>query len=191
MKTLFLASALALTAAPVLADPETYVVDASHSQIVFSYDHMGFSRTVSMFSGFDGEIQWDKANPEDSSVTVSFPEDSLITGWDERTQHLMSGDFFGSNEATDISFVSTGIEQTGESTGLITGDLTVNGVTKEVVLDAVLNGQTDNHPMANVPWAGFSATTKLLRSDFGLGGFAPVVGDELTVEISIEAMKAE
>jgi polyisoprenoid-binding protein YceI len=73
---------------------------------------------------------------------------------------------------------------------LITGDLTLNGITKPVVLDAKLN-QAGDHPMANKPWAGFDATTTLIRSDFEVGSFAPFVSDEVEVMISIEAMKAE
>jgi len=111
----------------------------------------------------------------------------MITGWDARTQHFMSGDFFGASEGEEISFTSTGIEVTGEDTALITGDLSLNGVTKEVVLDAQLNGQTDSHLVEGRPWAGFSATTTLKRSDFNLGAFAPMVSDEVAVEISIEA----
>ncbi|MBS8227902.1 YceI family protein [Vannielia litorea] len=187
MKSHFLGAAIAVAATPVFAEAEKYTLDPSHSQIVFSYDHFGFSTTTSMFSGFEGEIMWDKEDPAASSVTVSFPEASLITGWDARTQHFMSGDFFGATDDDTVSFASTGIEVTGEDTALITGDLTVNGVTKEVVLDARLNGQTDSHPMEGKPWAGFSATTTLLRSDYNLGAFAPMVSDEVAVEISIEA----
>ncbi|MFP5510719.1 MAG: YceI family protein, partial [Alphaproteobacteria bacterium] len=78
----------------------------------------------------------------------------------------------------------------GEKTAKITGDLTLNGVTKPVVLDATLNAQ-GMHPMANKPWLGFDASTSVLRSDFGLGMFAPFVGDEVEIRISVEAMKAE
>ncbi|MEE2859449.1 MAG: YceI family protein, partial [Pseudomonadota bacterium] len=76
---------------------------------------------------------------------------------------------------------------TGDNTALITGDLTLNGITKEVVLDTVLN-QKGNHPMENKPWLGFDATTTLLRSDFDMAMFAPAVSDEVEVAISIEAM---
>jgi len=114
----------------------------------------------------------------------------MLTGWEGRFQHFMSKDFFDAADDEMVSFASTGIELTGESTAKITGDLTLNGVTKPVVLDAVLN-KTGDHPMANKPWAGFSATTSVLRSDFGLGMFAPYVSDEVAIQISIEAMKAE
>ena len=178
------------SASAALAEAEKYMLDASHSQIVFSYDHLGFSTTWGMFSGFEGEIMFDQANPAASSVSVSMPVKSMLTGWEGRFQHFMSKDFFDAAEDEMVSFASTGIEVTGETTAKITGDLTLNGVTKPVVLDAVLN-KTGDHPMANKPWAGFSATTSVLRSDFGLGMFAPYVSDEVAIQISIEAMKAE
>jgi polyisoprenoid-binding protein YceI len=188
LSTLAVLAALAST--PAFAEAEKYVLDASHSQIVFSYNHLGYSTTWGMFSGFDGEIMFDQANPAASSVTVSFPVKTMLTGWQERFDHFMSPDFFGAADDELVSFTSTAIEVTGENTAKITGDLTLNEVTKPVVLDAVLN-QVGDHPMAGKPWAGFSATTTLVRSEFNLGQFAPFVGDEVEVQISIEAMKAE
>lgn len=192
MKTTFaaLGLALALTTAPAFAAPEKYMLDASHSQILFSYNHLGYSTTWGMFSGFEGEIMFDQEDPANSSVSVSMPVMSMLTGWEERFAHFMSADFFGATEDEMVTFTSTAIEVTGDNTALITGDLTLNGVTKSVVLDAKLN-QAGDHPMANKPWAGFDATTTLLRSDYNVGAFAPFVGDEVTIQISIEAMKAE
>jgi len=189
-KSLTTAALLATLAAPALAAPETYTLDASHSQIVFSYNHLGYSTTYGMFSGFEGEIAFDQEDPAASSVTVSFPVMSMMTGWEQRFSHFMSGDFFGATEDEMVTFTSTAIEVTGENTALITGDLTLNEVTKSVVLDAKLN-QVGNHPMQEKPWAGFDATTTILRSDFNVGNFAPFVSDEVEVVISIEAMKAE
>jgi polyisoprenoid-binding protein YceI len=179
-----------LTAPAAFAEPEKYVLDASHSQVLFSYDHLGFSTTWGMFSGFEGEIMFDQDAPANSSVTVSFPVRSMFTGWEARFNHFMADDFFGADESEMVTFTSTGIEVTGEDTANITGDLTLNGITRPVTLVAELT-QTGNHPMANKPWAGFNATTTLKRSDFELGLFAPAVSDEVEVQISIEAMKAE
>jgi polyisoprenoid-binding protein YceI len=143
-----------------------------------------------MFSGFEGEIMFDQENPANSSVTVSMPTKSMFTGWEKREAHFMSADFFDATDDDVITFASKSIEVTGENTAMITGDLTMNDVTKEVVLDAVLN-QVGTHPQAQKQWAGFDATTTLIRSDFGLGLAAPFVSDEVDVRISIEAMKAE
>ncbi|MCB6176968.1 YceI family protein [Rhodobacter sp. Har01] len=184
------ALAALIGASPALAAPEAYVLDPSHSQIVFTYNHLGYSTTTGMFSGFAGEIAFDQADPAASSVKVAFPVKTMLTGWEARFDHFMSPDFFDAAEDEAVSFTSTGIEVTGEKTAKITGDLTLNGVTKPVVLDAVLN-QAGEHPMEKKMWAGFSATTTVLRSDFGLGMFAPYVSDEVQIEISIEAMKAE
>jgi polyisoprenoid-binding protein YceI len=181
------ASAIALSL-PVLAEPATWTLDASHSQIVFSYDHMGYSTNWGMFSGFGGTIEWNEADPASSSVVVAFPVRSMLTGWEARFEHFMSPDFFGAAADEMVEFRSTAIEVTGDTTARITGDLTLNGVTRPVVLDAVLN-QAGPHPMEGKPWAGFGATATLVRSDFGLGLFAPFVSDEVQVQIQIEAFQ--
>ncbi|MDQ2067714.1 YceI family protein [Xinfangfangia sp. CPCC 101601] len=183
-------SAFALLAAPAFAEAEKYTIDPSHSQIVFTYNHLGYSTTTSMFSGFEGEIMFDQANPEASSVSVSFPANSMITGWDARTQHFMTADFFDPAKDQTVSFKSTAIKVTGDKEADITGDLTINGVTKSVVIDAELN-QAGEHPMEKKMWAGFSGEITILRSDFGLGAFTPFIGDEINIDIEIEAAKAE
>lgn len=188
----------ALLAAPALAAPERYALDPGHSQILFSWDHLGFSETTGMFSGFEGEIVFDEEDPAASAVRVAFPVASIFTGWEQRDEHFLSADFFDASadasptgdEADLVTFESTGIEVTGEDTALITGELTLNGVSKEVVLDTTLNNQ-GVHPVEQRPWLGFDATTTVLRSDFGVGAFAPMVGDEVRIEISVEAGLAE
>ena len=189
MKSLVLAALLSASASMAMA-ADKYILDSSHSQIVFSYNHLGFSTTYGMFSGFEGEIMFDKDAPDASTVSVSMPTKSMFTGWEKRDGHFMSDDFFGATDEDMITFTSTGIEITGENTAKITGDLTMNDVTKPVVLDATLN-QAGTNPMAGKPWLGFDATTTLLRSDFGVGKFAPNVSDEVAVTISLEAMSAE
>lgn len=191
IKTITTAALFAATfSTSAMAAPEAYVFDASHSQVMFTYNHLGFSTTYGMFAGFDGEIAFDQEDPAASSVNVSFPVTTMFTGWEKRLEHFMSADFFDASDDEMVTFASTGIEVTGDTTALITGDLTLNGVTKSVVLDAVMN-QVGEHPMANKPWAGFNATTTLLRSEYELGKFAPFISDEVEVNISIEAMKAE
>ena len=190
MKSIVLAGLIAATPLAAAAASETYTLDSGHSQIVFSYNHLGYSTTWGMFSGFEGEIMFDQEDPANSSVSVSMPVKSMFTGWEARFNHFMSDDFFGAADDEMVSFTSTGIEVTGEDTAKITGDLTLNGVTKSVVLDAKLN-KAGEHPMAKKPWAGFDATTTLVRSEYELGQFAPFVGDEVEVKISVEAMKAE
>lgn len=188
-----LAAVAALAAAPALAAPQTYTIDQSHAQIIFSYDHVGYSTGYGMFSGFGGEVQFDAEDPSASSVTVTFPVRSMLTGWEARFEHFMSPDFFDAAEGEMVTFTSTAVEVTGETTGKITGDLTLNGVTKSVVLDATLNKSEPYPfpPFEGKPAVGFSATTTLLRSDFNVGAFAPFVSDEVQVQISFEAMVTE
>jgi polyisoprenoid-binding protein YceI len=181
---------VSLGASGAMAEPEAYALDASHSQVIFSYNHLGFSTTYGMFSGFEGEIMFDEEDPANSSVKVSMPLMSMFTGWEKREEHFMSEDFFGASEGDMVTFSSTGIEVTGDNSANITGDLSMNGVTKSVVLETTLNKQA-SHPTKNEPWLGFDASTTLLRSDFGVGNFAPFVSDEVEVMISLEAGKAE
>ncbi|MFK7869160.1 MAG: YceI family protein [Roseobacter sp.] len=192
MKHIFLATVFAASATLASA-AEKYELDASHSQVVFNYNHLGFSTTFGMFSGFEGEIMFDEADPAKSSVSVSMPTMSMFTGWEAREGHFMSDDFFGATEEDMITFTSTSIEVTGDNTAKITGDLTMNDATQSVVLDAVLN-QSAPYPFGpkqGTPTLGFDATATVLRSDFGLGAFAPAVSDEVEVMISIEAWKAD
>jgi polyisoprenoid-binding protein YceI len=189
MKAVLLAAALSTWASGALA-ADLYRLDPSHSQVLFSFDHLGYSTTWGMFSGFEGEIIFDRDTPALSSVTVSIPTRSMLTGWEPRFEQFMSTDFFGADQDDMIKFASTGIEVTGDDTALITGDLTMNNVTRSVVLDARLV-QASTNPITGTDWAGFSATTTLLRSDFDLGAFAPAISDEIAVQISLEAGKAE
>lgn len=189
MRSFFLAAALASTATFASA-ADKYVLDASHSQVLFSYNHLGFSTTYGMFAGFEGEISFDQENAANSSVSVSIPALSMFTGWEKREGHFMSDDFFGAKEGDMVTFVSTSIEVTGDGTANITGDLTMNDITKSVVLDAKLN-KSGTHPQSQKEWAGFDATTTLLRSEFDMGLAVPFVSDEVEVMLSIEAMKAE
>ncbi len=188
-----LALAAALVAAPAFAAPEKFTIDSSHAQIVFTYNHLGYSTGYGMFSGFAGEVNYDSAEPTASSVSVSFPAKSMLTGWQARFEHFMSPDFFDATDDEMVTFTSTAVEVTGEKTGKITGDLTLNGVTKSVVLDAVLTteGPYPLPPFEGKPAIGFNATTTLLRSDYNLGNFAPFISDEVQVEMSFEAMKLD
>ncbi|RBO54839.1 hypothetical protein DSD19_01605 [Rhodovulum sp. BSW8] len=183
------AALVALTALPAAADAVDYDLDPGHSQVLFSYEHLGFSTTWNLFSGWQGKIAFDAEDPAASSVSVSIPTDALFTGWDARFEHFMSDAFFDAANNDLVTFTSTDIEVTGDDTAKITGDLTLNGITKPVVLDARLT-QHAMHPMENRDWLGFYATTTLKRSDFDMGEYVPAVSDEVEVRISIEAGKA-
>lgn len=176
---------LALSTSAFAAD---YKFDPSHAQILFSYNHLGYSTTYGLFSGFDGTATIDEADLAASSVKLEIKIEDMITGWQGRDEHFKSPDFFNIAEHKVATFESTKVEMTGEKTANITGDLTIMGTTKQVVLDAKIN-QISEHPMAKKDWAGIDASTTIIRSDFGLGKFAPYVGDEVDIKISVELEK--
>ena len=190
MRTALIAAAVAMAATGAAAAPEAYEVDASHAQVMFTYDHLGYSTTFNMFAGWEGTIMFDAEDPAASSVEVSIPLASFYTGWEKRFEHLMGPDFFDAQDGDMISFKSTAIEVTDDDEAIITGDLTINGITKSVQLEAEMN-QSGTHPMKGIDWVGFDAETTIKRSDFGVGAYAPNISDELDVEISLEAGKAQ
>ena len=190
MKTILAAAALAASTALAAAAPQTYTIDPSHAQVVFSYEHLGFSTTYGMFSGFEGTVTLDEEDPSASSIELEIPVQSMITGWDARTDHFLSADFFNVSDAPVATFTTTSVEPTGDMTATITGDLTINGVTQETTLEATVN-QIAPNPINQTPTAGLSATGTVLRSDFNLGMFAPAVSDEVNLIVEIEATLAE
>lgn len=189
MKTLGAAIIAGALSTPAIS-ADKYVFDASHSQIIFSYNHLGFSTSFGMFSGFEGEALLDVDNPSSSSVSVEFGANTIITGWKERTDDLLSAEFFNADMNPLVTFKSTIVETTGDDTAKVTGDLQINGITKPVTLDVKLNQMGDN-PLFGKPWAGFDATTTVLRSQFGMEKYAPFISDEVKLTISVEMSKAE
>ena len=162
----------------------TWVVEPAHSEVGFTVRHLGLSKVRGRFNRFTPTAEISDPTTA-SSVQASIDMSSVDTNNPDRDGHLQSGDFFNAETSPQMTFVSTSVTE-----DTLVGELTINGVTKPVVLDAKLN-QKGDHPMANKPWAGFDATTTVLRSDFNLGMFAPYISDEVKIDISIEAMKAE
>lgn len=190
MKTMnwIAAAGLAFLATPALAD--TYKIDTSHVYVGFEVDHLGFSTTYGRFNDVSGTIELDEENPEMSSVEVKIDPASVDTGHAERDEHLRGADLLNTAEYPEMSFKSTGIERTGEKTGLITGDLTLHGVTRPVTLDTTFT-RKGTYPMTEekIEVIGFNATTTIRRSDFGMDKWLQMVGDELPITISFEAHK--
>src|SRR5690606_7657294 len=186
LKTLTLGLAVASVATFSFAKPLTYTIDPTHTATVFSWSHFGFSTPSANFSDIQGKIVVDNAKPEKSSVNVTIPVSSINTNVKALDEHILKADFFDAAKYPNITFKSTKVETKDKKNFKITGDLTIKGITKPVVLDAVLNKQAE-HPMAKVPAIGFNATTSFDRSAFGVGAYAPNVGDKVTVQITTEA----
>ena len=188
MKSLLAAAAIAFAASTSVFAADAYKLDPSHSQILFSYDHLGFSTTYGLISGFDGNVTLDADAIENSSVELEITlADLFKTGWADRDAHFLSADFLNAEANPVATFKSTAVEKTGDDTAKITGDLTIAGTTKSVVLDTKLN-KIGDHPFNKKGWAGFDATTTINRADFGINKFQGV-GDVIDVRISVEAEK--
>lgn len=169
---------------------EKYNIDPTHTQVQFTYNHMGFSNITGRFDEVKGDFLFDAADPTKSSVSITIPVASISTGVDKLDEHLLKADFFDATQFPTATFTSTAVTAAGEGKLAVAGDLTIHGVTRPVVLDVTING-IGEHPMSKAPSAGFDASAKIKRSDFGVGAYVPAVGDEVTLSITVEASQAK
>jgi polyisoprenoid-binding protein YceI len=176
-----------------VAVAEKYDIDASHSGVVFGWNHFGFSNPAARFDKIEGSLLLDKADLTKSSISVTLPVEGLDTGVAKLDEALKSADFFDAAKYPTITFKSTKVEKTGENGLKITGDLTVHGVTKPVTLDAKVNkiGIFEIPGVIKAQAAGFDATTVIKRSDFGVGKYVPAVSDEIPVRITVDAKQTQ
>lgn len=160
----------------------TYKVDGGHTQVVFAWDHMGFTNNAGTISEPTGTLTLDKANPAASKLSVTFQIANLRTGVAKLDEHLMKADFFDAAKFPTATFVSTSVKPTGATGADITGNLTIKGVTKPVTLDAEFYG-AGIQPMSKKENVGFVATGTIKRSEFGMGYGVPMVGDAIELKI--------
>ena len=192
IRSAVLALAVALAAAPAFAEPVTYQLDPTHTNVLAQWSHFGFSNPFANFGDVQGTLVYDPDDVAASRVEVVLPMSGL-TGFSPKfDEHLRSADFFDAARYPNATFRSTKVEAAGEGRLKVTGDLTIKDITRPVVLDVTLN-KVGQHQMLKVPAIGFDATATIRRSDFGVGAYAPHVGDEVTLRITTEgsAPKAE
>ena len=188
LSTLAVAAILSIAAAaPALAAPETYVVDGSHTFPRFSYSHLGFSTQLSRFNKTTGKVVFDKA-AKTGSVDIEIDAKSVDTGSTLFNEHIQGEDFLDTAKFPTATFKSTKVLFKGDKPAKIQGELTIKGVTKPVVL-TVTSFQAMPHPMQKKDAIGANATTTIKRSEFNAGKYAPHVGDEVRIDIAIEAIK--
>jgi polyisoprenoid-binding protein YceI len=174
---------------------QTYKIDSAHSSAHFVVRHMMISNVRGGFSGVEGTIEYDSDDPEKSHVEVVIDASRISTLDEQRDGHLKSPDFLHVEQHPTIAFKSKKFVRTGDGEWKITGDLTIHGVTKEVLLNAEGPTPEGKDPFGNVR-VGASATTKIKRSDFGLtwnatletGGI--LVGDDIKIELEISAIRS-
>ena len=188
MKRSFIAATAfaALFAGQAFADPKTYVVDPSHTFPRFSYNHMGMSKQILRFDKTSGTVVLDK-DAKEAKVDVTVDTTSINTGFAPFNGHLQGEDFLDTKQFPTATFKSTKVVFEGDKPVSIEGDLTIKGVTKPVTLQ-VTSFFDGPHPMLKKDAIGANATAVISRSAFNAGKFAPAVGDEVTLDIALEAV---
>lgn len=168
---------------------DTYKLDPAHTTVIWNANHIGFSNPHGLFSMIEGTLVLDEAAPEKSSVDATISTANLFTGNPKFDEHLKTKDFFDAVAFPKATFKSTKVEKTGDKTAKVTGDLTLLGKTKPVVLDVTYN-KSGIFPMNQKPTVGFSATTIIKRSEWGMDyGVAMGVSDDVKLTIEAEANK--
>ena len=180
---LLIAGLMLVTATAHAAD--TYTLDPTHTSVVWSINHFGFSNPWGKFSMITGTLNLDEQKPELSKVTVTVPVANNLTGIPKLDEHLASKDFFDVATYPTATFVSDKVMLTGKSTATVDGTLTLHGVSKPETLYVTLNKIGEN--MMKKKTAGFSATATIKRSDFGINTYLPMLGDEVKLFIESEA----
>ena len=187
--------AIAFTlAAPVLAHADTWQIDPMHTSVEFTVRHMMISNIKGVFEKTSGTVTVEGSDPTSAKIDATIDASSIDTRVDRRDEDLKSPNFLDVAKYPTITFKSTKVEAAGEGKWKVTGDLTLHGVTKSVVLEVESSGASIKDPFGNTR-AGASATTKINRKDFGLtynktletGGV--MVGDEVAISIDVEAIK--
>ena len=177
----------AVAAAPALAAPETFAVDSTHTFPRFSYNHLGYSIQMSRFDKATGTVTLDKA-ARTAAVDIVIDTKSVNTGSATFNEHIQGEDFFDTAKYPTATFKSTKVNFDGDKPASIEGNLTLKGVTKPVTL-TVTSFHAMPHPMMKKDAIGANATTKVKRTDFNMGKNVPYVGDEVTIDIALEAVK--
>lgn len=199
-KTIIAAAAATLISTASIAAPDvpsgTYAIDPTHASLTWKVNHLGLSNYTARFTSMNATITFDAANPANSSVTATVNPASVKTDYPFADQsdfdaEIRGTQFFNVEEFAEIKFVSKSLTLKDDSHGTVTGDLTFHGVTKPVTLDVTLVGSMAEHPYAKKPAMGFSATGTVKRSDFGVDYLVPYIGDDVTVIIEAEFIKAD
>ena len=177
----------ATVATPALATPETFNVEPTHTFPRFSYNHLGYSVQLSRFDKTSGKVVFDKA-AKTGSVDIVINTKSVSTGSDVFNEHIQGEDFLDTGKFPTATFKSTKVVFEGDKPAKIEGNLTLKGITKPVTL-TVTSFQTMPHPMVKKDALGANAYTTVKRTDFNMGKNAPYVGDEVRIDIAIEAIK--
>lgn len=182
------ATALLLASASLGASAATYQLDPTHTSVVMSWSHFGFSHPTANFSDITGTIDFDASKPAEAAVKVSIPVKTVDTHVPALTKEFLAEPYFNVAKYPTATFVSNKVVAKGNNHFAVHGLLTIKGISKPVVLKATLNKQ-GMQPMEKKPAVGFDAITTIKRSDFGMGQYVPAVSDAVTIRLSTEAVQ--
>jgi len=191
MKRLFLATGILALAAPLaMAQASTWAVDSAHSEVGFVIKHGGVSNVHGRFGKVQGTVAYNEADVSKSTVTATIDVTGVDTGESARDNHLKTDSFFDVAKFPTATFTSTGVVKTGANL-TVTGNLTLHGVTKPAILAVEGPSGPVENAMDHKPHAGFTATTTISRTAFGIGTSFPslLVGDEVKLTIELEVVK--
>lgn len=187
-------SALALLiASTAQAEMASYQLDPEHTTVYFTVDHIGFAKTLGVFTRLSGEFMYDAKTQELGAVNVSIDSASVESFNEARDTHVRGSDFLDVETHPAITFTASGGTATSDTSGTVAGDLTILGQTRPITLDVTLN-KSDTYPFGHKREVlGLSMSTVIMRNDFGMTYAVGngLVGDAVTVRIETEAMKAE
>lgn len=178
---------LLATSFSLYAAAESWTLDPEHTSVLWKIEHLGFSTQVGKFYA-SGTLTVDEKNPKNSKVDAKVKVSDIVTGLPELNKHLLGHQFFDSDKFPIATFVSNKVDVINKNSGKIYGTLSIHGVSKPVTLDVTMN-KTGQNPINNKMTMGFTATTVIKRSDFGMNTLLPALGDEIKLEISAEAHK--
>jgi polyisoprenoid-binding protein YceI len=179
----------AVLSVPSIAAPETWQIDPMHTAAQFSVRHMGISTVRGAFTKVSGSVVYDPSDVPATVIEVTIEPASVDTRVEMRDKDLRSPNYFDVEKYPSITFKSKHVEAAGAGKLKVTGDLTIHGVTRSVVLD--VDGPSDpiKDPRGNLHM-GASATTRINRQDYGVSGGAMMVGDEIPITLDVEMVKA-
>jgi polyisoprenoid-binding protein YceI len=179
---------LLLAADTARAELRRYDIDPVHTRIAFRVDHAGFSQAIGTFSGITGELMLDPEDWSRSQVDAVIPIASLDLGDDEWRERILDPTFFRVKKYPQARFVSRTVEAVGENRLRVGGELRLHGITRPLVLEVTVN-RLGRHPLNLRTTAGFSATARLSRADFGMDKWKKLVGDPVEIRIEVEAQR--
>ncbi len=187
MNKFALAIVFASISTSAFAAPETFNIDPAHTVPRFEYNHLGYSNQLHQFDKTSGKIVYDR-EAKTGSVDITIDTKSVNTGYPLFNEHIQGADYFDTAKYPTITFKSTAVKFDGDKPVAVDGNLTVKGITRPVTL-TLTSFQAMPHPMLKKDAIGANAVTKIKRSEFNMGKYVPMVSDEVTLSIAVEAIK--